>query len=89
MAQSEGNANSAALLNSLQTNLGLGVAQITDRIDAVEKKIQSSKGSDPTAEFTARGVLTTLQVSLSIIVLEATFNTFYIYRASMIRSQLC
>ena len=61
MAQSEGNANSAALLNSLQTNLGLGVAQIADRIEALEKKVPKG-GSDPTSEFTARGVLTTLQV---------------------------
>lgn len=53
--------NFASQLGSIQTNLGLGVAQLGDKLDAVKDQIQEADTSNPTTQFTARGVLTTLQ----------------------------
>ncbi len=48
-------------LGSFQTNLGLGFGQVSERLETLESRSPAISSSDPTAEFTARGVLSTLQ----------------------------
>lgn len=58
-AQSEQLSNVNSQLNSISSNQGLGVGQLSEQLESLDSRIGVL--TDPANEFTTRGVLTTLK----------------------------
>ncbi len=60
-SQAEHFSNSASRLSSVQAGVSEGARQTAEKLSAIETRLRDGEKADPTAQFAARGALTTLQ----------------------------